>query len=185
MSLFPLIAQMKEDNASAQKTFYYKFSRSMLILCKRYVSIDVVAEDLATDGFIRFFNSLKEFEYVNDKSVIAFLRTTMIHECLNYVNRTKKTYAVEPLEAAEDMVIEETATELLTMQEIFLLVAGLPEDYRIIFCLFEIDGFSHAEIAEQLNIPARLSALKLFRAKKLLQDLILKKYDNDQRRKSI
>jgi RNA polymerase sigma-70 factor (ECF subfamily) len=62
--------------------------------------------------------------------------------------------------------------EQLNANDILKLLAGLPRIHRTVFNLYEIDGYSHDEIAVILNIPASSSRVYLTRAKEKLRELL-------------
>jgi RNA polymerase sigma-70 factor (ECF subfamily) len=66
------------------------------------------------------------------------------------------------------------ADQQLLYKQLITLVKELPPSYRIVFNMYEIDGFSHPEIAEILRIPVGTSKSNLSRAKAILQNKIRK-----------
>ena len=64
---------------------------------------------------------------------------------------------------------------MLGADALFELILCLPEGYRTVFNLYEIDGFSHKEIAEKLGINVGTSKSQLSKAKATLKEIIIKK----------
>lgn len=71
-------------------------------------------------------------------------------------------------------VLEDNAIDQLTNQELYQLILQLPEGYRTVFNLYEIEGYNHTEISEKLNISVGTSKSQLSKAKAYLKNLIIK-----------
>ena len=64
------------------------------------------------------------------------------------------------------------ADQLILYKDLISLVKELPPNYHVVFNLYVLDGYSHSQIAEVMNISISTSRSSLSRAKALLQNLI-------------
>jgi len=168
-----IVSECKKGNARAQKQLFDCYARLMMAVCVRYVRDWHIAEDLMLTGFQKFFSRIAAFEYSGEKNLRAYIKKIMVNECLMYlrslkINYTKDEFTMDiPLEAVS--IIDKLAAD-----ELFKLVSRLPDGYRTIFNLFVVEGLSHKEIAAVLFISEGTSKSQLNKAKKLLQQFVLK-----------
>lgn len=164
-----LIKACGQNNKTAQKELYEKYQGQMFRLCYRYTGNIHDAEDTVVEGFLKIFGKISDFEYRNESSFINWMKTIMINESLMLLRKNKRLKYFE-----HDLVIEqENEFELsLELEEIFKVFDLMPYGYRTVFNLFVIEGHSHQEIAEKLEISVQTSKSQLCRAKKFLEKLI-------------
>ena len=74
-------------------------------------------------------------------------------------------------------VIHSNALDILAEEELLTLISKLPDGYKMVFNLYVIEGFSHKEIAEMLNIGESTSRSQLVKARKILKELIIQYND--------
>ena len=162
-----LIERCIEDDKIAQKKFYVLFAKQMFIHCYRYVKSKEDAEEIVSEGFIKVFQSLPRFEYRDVKSTEAWVKRIMINESLMFL-RKKHTPVVSP--SIEPLATDEVRTEMdMDASDIYALILHLPLGYRTVFNLYVIEGYSHKEIAEKLNISESTSRSQLVKARALLK----------------
>ncbi len=156
------IRQIQAQDALAQKELYLHFSPKMLGVCRRYIRDLQYAEDCMVKGFVKVFKNCHS--YKNQGSFEGWIRRIMVNECLTYL-RLQKSFSFIEEEKLEDEVLEEIEFSF----DAQTLMDRLPEGYRVVFNLFVMEGFSHKEIAEELNISESTSKSQLFKAKKQLR----------------
>jgi RNA polymerase sigma-70 factor (ECF subfamily) len=171
MELQQLLKECKQGSITAQKYLFDRFATQMFILCRRYMKNDATAEEQLMNGFLKFFQTLERFEYVNDAATVAWIKKLMVNECLMELRKNSSFLQVATGELPEQP-IDETALQQLSAAEIFKLITQLPPGYRTVFNLYEIEGFSHKEIAAQLSISEGTSKSQLSKAKQMLQQLL-------------
>lgn len=167
-----LIRDCKRGNAAAQKCLFDHFADKMMMVCCRYVKNEADAEEVMLDGFLKFFRSVKGFQYRGEAALFAWLKKIMINECLMLL-RKNKVFML-----AADSVLEETEVtggvfDKLQAGEIFRLIIQLPAGYRTVFNLYEVEGMTHKEIAALLDITEGTSKSQLSKAKQILQKLLI------------
>lgn len=168
------IEKAKKGDQKALRLLFKVLSKPMFMLCLRYVKVQEDAEDVLSTGFTKVFKSLSAFEYRGEGSLEVWVKRIMINECLMLLRKLKRQpLIVEPDENQE--CLEENILEKLSSDELYGLILSLPEGYRTVFNLYEIEGFSHAEIAAQLDISKGTSKSQLSKAKAYLRQIIIKK----------
>ena len=164
-----LIDECKKGNRLAQKELYDKYARKMMGVCLRYVSDRETARDLLQDGFVKVFTSLDT--YTGSGVFDAWIRKIFVNGALEYLRRgdvlreaSDWDSIAEPVESFSVSAVSE-----LSAAELMKLVQELPAGFRAVFNLFAIEGYSHREIAEMMNITESTSRSQYTRARQLLQ----------------
>lgn len=169
-----------------QMALFDKYAPMLRGVCMRYVRNDADADDLLQEGFIKILDNIKN--YVETGSLKAWMKRIMINQALNFLKKKKQLDFCQ-LNENEDFDEDEqdynqdkTENKLIEANigpaEILKLIKSLPDGYQMVLNLYVIDGFSHKEIAGQLNISVSTSKSQLSRARKTLlekaNELILK-----------
>lgn len=167
------IKKAKSGDEKAYKVLYDRYCRDLFVICLRYSDDRVQAQDYLQDAFIKIFCNIEKF---NDElgAFIQWAKRVTINVCLSAI-RSKKMNLV-PISALECKETE--ATDVLAqlhIEEMMELIQQLPIGYRTVFNLYVIDGYTHKEIAQALNIAEGTSKTQLMKARAYLQQLILKK----------
>jgi RNA polymerase sigma factor (sigma-70 family) len=163
-SIIQLIEQCLQHNRVAQRQLYDKYKSAMFSVAYRILADYDEANDALQEAFIAAFTELASFR--KDSSFGAWLKTIVIRKAL-YKNKWRRKH-----ESYETVLEQETPNwhDALTGEILDKAIRGLPDGYRAVFSLIEIEGFSHKEAAELLQISEGTSKSQLFRAKKLLQE---------------
>ena len=170
-----LIEQCQRGNAFAQKRLFDRYANRLYRVCLRYVRHEQDAEEVLMNGFLKAFRAISNFTYRDEAGLEAWLRRIMVNEALQHLRTTRSLPAMFPEEA---MAMEPDTAPLpdsqLNAEAIMELVRHLPIGYRTVFNLYVLEGYSHREIAEQLNISDNTSKSQLSKARALLQELLVK-----------
>lgn len=111
---------------------------------------------------------LKDFRFVNEKAFVGWIKKIAINEVLMFKRKEfSPLYKVEQVEEAENLLT--VSPEIMEEKELIELIEQLPEGYKTIFLLHVVDGYSHKEIGEKLDIAESTSRSQLFKARNLLQ----------------
>jgi RNA polymerase sigma-70 factor (ECF subfamily) len=144
----------------------------MMAVCLRYARHKAEAEDILQESFIRIFNHLAQFQ--GKGSLEGWIRRIVINTALKHVQKMSfQKEGINGLENIPDMSIQPSVYNQLSEQELMALIARLPQGYRTVFNLAVLDGFSHAEIAQLLDIEEGTSRSQLAKARYMLQKFIL------------
>lgn len=156
------------NNPRSNELLYKYFAPKMYGICLRFAGNQMEADDIMQEGFIKVFTQLKNFR--NEGSFEGWIRRTFINTAINYYRknlRFSKFQNVDDLEVT--LHNEENIYDSLSKEELINLVQELPNGYRTVFNLNVIEGYTHKEIGEMLNISDNTSKSQLTRARKILQ----------------
>ena len=154
-----------------QRQLYTKFQAKMLGVCIRYVKNKEEAQDILQDGFIQIFNKIDTFQ--GKGSLEGWIRKIMVNTALQHIRKNKAISHHESIDGLEEKISsQEFILETIAANDILKFIHQLPMGYRTVFNLYAIEGYSHKEIAKQLNISVNTSFSQFSRAKTLLQKLI-------------
>lgn len=158
------------EDGKQQRALYERFAKPMLSICMRYAADRMEAEDVLQVGFMKVFKSVSTFQ---GGSFEGWMKRIFIRESINqYHSRRRKP--LDFMEDASPAMLNYSddfadAVSSLGAQEILRLLAGISEGSRIVFTLFAIEGYSHAEIGEMLGISIGTSKSQYSRARQLLK----------------
>ncbi|MBN1119203.1 MAG: sigma-70 family RNA polymerase sigma factor [Bacteroidales bacterium] len=161
-----------QNDFKAQKEFYMAYSQKLFLTIYRYVKNEQDAGSIINMGFYKIFKALSDFEYQNEQMLVAWMKKIMINEALTFLRQNSK-FTNTALEIIEEPSLDELPSDKLVFEDYLKMVHELPQDLRTVFNLYAIDGFSHKEIAEKLEIKESSSRVYLARARKILQQKIL------------
>jgi RNA polymerase sigma factor (sigma-70 family) len=169
-----LIIGCQEKNPQAQQELYQRFSPKMLSVCYRYAKSREDAEDMLQEGFIKVFTQINQFEQRG--SLEGWILKTIVHTCINHLKKYKKfTEHVDLIHAEALMSNQEYLPGMLQAKQIIECIRQLPIGYRTVLNLFALEGYSHREIGRLLDIEESTSRSQYTRAKKMLEDILVKK----------
>jgi len=165
-----LIRECVAENPIAQKELYDRFSPKMYVLCLQYTNVEEEAKDVLQEGFIKVFGKLEQFK--EKGSFEGWMRRIFINTALEkYRNRI----AFLTIDERTDQVsggIHEKIIDRLSANELLAMIRELSPQYRLVFNLYAIEGYSHKEISKMLNISEGTSKSNLSRARTILQTRI-------------
>ncbi len=165
-----LIKACLKGKRDAQQQLFELHADVMLSVALRYMGDKQAAEDVLLQAFGKVFEKLDSFQHQG--SFQGWVRRIVCNEALNQLRKNKRFS--EDLETAEREGVNEAPSKNLEAEELMTLIQQLPEGYRTVFNLYAIEGYSHQEIAEQLNISIGTSKSQLNRARRFLQKEIEK-----------
>lgn len=172
-----LIEGCKNGERLAQKELYETYSRKMMGVCLRYVSDRETARDLLQDGFVKVFTSMEMDSYSGLGSFEGWMRKIFVNCALEYLRRSDVLREAADLDNTAELVHPDSSViSDMSASELMKLVQELPAGFRAVFNLFAIEGYSHKEISEMMNITESTSRSQFTRAKQLLQRKINELY---------
>lgn len=174
-----LIGQCKTGDLRWLEMLYKHFYGYAMGIGLRYCNNRDDAMEVVNDGFIKVFNTLDR--YSDDKPFKAWLRRIIVNTAIDKHRKEKKHMWAEDLDAAGDLAHHTTVIEHMNARDILNMMDKLPQLHRTVFNLYEIDGYSHDDIADMLAISASSSRVYLSRGKEKLRELITKA-ESDARR---
>ncbi|MFI5185463.1 MAG: RNA polymerase sigma factor [Chitinophagales bacterium] len=167
-----LIQGCLEDNRRMQEELYRRFSPRMYGVCLRYAGNVEEAEDILQEGFIKVYKKLHSFRA--EGSFEGWIRRIFVNTAIEHFRR--KTYQ-QPITEQHESNVEGNYLSVLddlAEKDILKLIQELSPGYRTVFNLYVVEGYTHKEIGDLLNISEGTSKSQLSRAKVVLQDLVKK-----------
>jgi RNA polymerase sigma factor (sigma-70 family) len=153
-----------------QHELYQRFAPKMYGVCLRYAGNAEEAEDILQEGFIKVFNKIGSFR--SEGSFEGWIRRIFVNTAIEHFR--KKIY-LQPITEYEEDTVEGkylSVLDSLAAKDIIQLVQQLSPGYRTVFNMYVVEGYTHKQIAEALNISEGTSKSQLSRAKLILQDLV-------------
>ena len=180
MSLDLLIRKCKKNNTNAQSEVYKLFSGKLFAVCLKYSRNHVDAEDNLQDAFMTIFEKMSQYNYKG--SFEGWLKRIVVNTALQKYRR-KGVFNIVNEDKIEDLVVE---VEDYSIDINFLLhsIQELPDRYRLVFNLYALDGYSHKEIGDMLDISTGTTKSNLARARMILKDKIENYYANSNSQSS-
>lgn len=163
-----IIDECVSGNSKAQELLYHYFSPLLFGVCLRYADHKTEAEDILQDAFIRIFEKLHLFHFSG--SFEGWLRRIVINVALDKIRKQKHKEQHYDMEQVENTAPDNNTA--IPMDILLQMIQELPEKYRIVFNLYVLDNYKHAEIADLLQISEGTSKSNLARARQLLQQKV-------------
>lgn len=168
MSLDQLINGCKKNDTKAQSELYHLFSGKLFALCLKYSRNYAEAEDHLQDAFLTIFEKINQFK--NKGSFEGWLKRIAVNTVLQQY-RKEKVYDITQENTLEDVEVE-IDQDNIPLQYLLKIIQELPDRYRLVFNLYVLDGYSHKDISEMLNITVGTSKSNLARARYILKETI-------------
>jgi len=165
-----LIEACIKGDRLAQKNLYDIFSKKMYVVCLRYTKSQQEAEDVLQESFIKVFKSLSG--YRGDSRLDYWIKRIVINTALNSQRKKLYMYPMVDIDDVQNTVEYSKAIAGYQLEELLKMIRELPTGCQTVFNLFAIEGYSHKEIAEMLEVSEGTSKSQFSRARKLLQEKI-------------
>lgn len=168
-----LIQGCLANDRMAQRQLYERYSNAMYTVAYRITNDFDLANDVLQEAFVKIFRNLAKFR--KESTLGAWIKTIVVRTALS---RVKRKIKYEPLENhhTKDMIVD-WGTDL-DVEYLQKAIAALPEGYRAVFVMIEVEGYSHKEVADILGISVGTSKSQLFYAKKRLRKTISRLLDH-------
>jgi RNA polymerase sigma factor (sigma-70 family) len=166
-----------------QELLYKKFYPDMLRVCTRYSQTREEAMDILNRGFLKVFDSLSS--YKEQGPLGAWIRRIMVNTAIDYYRRQVQLLPVESDTADVQVEIGPDIYAKIDAEEILLILKSIPRHQQIVFNLYALEGYTHTEIGELLQISESTSRWHLMEARKVLrqklEDLLQTKNNRHER----
>jgi len=168
-SLENILLLCKKKDRKAQESIYTMYSSVLFSICLRYSDSYEDAQDIFQEGFVIIFNKINQYNFSG--SFEGWIKKIMVNLCLEkYRKKTIYNHTIdeEVINIEED---DSDDSEFDFDYNILLeIIQTLSTQYRQVFNLYIIEGYSHQEIAQLLNISIGTSKSNLSRARSILKD---------------
>jgi len=169
LSLDQLIKKCVKQDAQAQSQLYKQYASKLFSLCLKYSKNYVEAEDNLHDTFITVFNKINQ--YNNKGSFEGWLKRIAINTSLQRYRENVGVYDIVNEGNIEDVSVD-INDEDVSIDFLLKIIQELPDRYRLVFNLYVLDGYSHVEISELINVSTGTSKSNLARARLILKEKI-------------
>lgn len=166
-----LIRYLKVNKRLGQKALYENYADKMYMLSYRYITTNEDAEEVVMQGFLKVFQNINQFKYLGKGSLEAWMKKIMINEALMFLRKKRKFEINDDFEITDNIISDDFHD--IDSEYIYKLITKLPIGYRTVFNMYVIEGMSHKEIAESLQIEINTSKSQLSKARKLLQKYLI------------
>ncbi len=157
-----------KGDSRAQQELFNQFADEMFAVCMYYSPNYVEAEDSLHEGFLKVFQNIKSFK--GEGSFKGWVRRILVNTALEKFRKKNPLYLIDDdnFEYPEDFDREDVISSI-TADDLIQLIQELTPQYRMVFNLYALEGFSHKEIAEKMKISEGTSKSNLARARTILQ----------------
>lgn len=163
-----LYDRCKKGEGKAQRELYDLYKARLMGLCRRYTRTREEAEDVLQESFIKIFT---RFQQVSSPDKIeAWVKSVAVRTAIDHYNKFKKEKDLYQPEEAAAMNVEAVSVDHISDEYLVTLINQLPDKCRMVFNLFEVEGYSHTEIAAMMDITESTSRSQLHYAKTLLKE---------------
>ena len=180
-----LVARLRAGEESAFEQLVRSTSGRLLAAARRLLRNEEDARDAVQNAFVRAFQSLSRFR--QESSISTWLHRIVINEALMRLRSRAKsdepsiddllpTFIADGHQTRDTVDWSETADKALERAETAEIVRRkideLPEIYRTVLLMHDIEEMSHAEIAESLGVSINVAKVRLHRARQALRMLL-------------
>jgi RNA polymerase sigma-70 factor (ECF subfamily) len=172
-----LIRRCSEGESRAQELLYRRYFSFAMSVCIRYTRDQYKAMEIVNDSYMKVLGSIGEFD--GSKSFRSWYGRILVNSAIDNYRRNSKHVSHLQISDLESTEMEEPSISAeLSANDILSLFNKLPDNYRVTFNLFEIEGYTHEEIGQMLDISTSTSRSNLARAKKMLRDLYKRNFNS-------
>ncbi len=167
----------RKGNHRAQQKLFKHFYEPVFRLCMRYAGTTAEAEDMLSEGFLKVFSNLNKYE--DTGSFESWMKRVVVNAALDHRRKYDPPVKADDIDEVTDPTMlgydVNTALGKMSADEVIDMIQQLPPMSRTVFNLFVFEGFSHAEIAQQLHISESTSAWHVNAARNRLKNEVYKR----------
>lgn len=166
-----LLQGCKNNDRKYQELLYRKYAKKMYGICLSYAADRSMAQDILQDGFIKVFKKIDTFR--EKGSLEGWIRRIITNTALDYMRQKTRTFDfIDENKEVEEEQLDNSIMEKINSDGIFRIIQQLPHGARTVFNLYAVEGYSHKEIADKLEITEGTSKSQFKRARSLLKELL-------------
>ncbi len=175
-----LVKGCVQNNRESQKKIYEAFYGFGMAICERYTSDKDEAHEILNDGFLKIFKEIYRYKPAYTNTVASFkgwIRKIMVYTAIDHYRKEKKhgiVTSIDPFGVSSIYTSGVLMPDKIAYNEIIEMIRKLSPAYRTVLNLYIVEGFSHEEIANKLDISVGTSKSNLAKARKQLQKIFFK-----------
>ncbi len=167
-----MIESCMKGDVRAQYQLYSLYSKAMYNICYRMTGQQEEAEDMLQESFTYAFSKLGSFRF--ESSFGAWLKRIVVNTCINHLKKRKVdlVYTEQYNDPAPDEDFVDYTEIRFKVDSVMRAMEQLPRGYRVVFSLYLLEGYDHAEISEILGITESTSKSQFLRAKQKMKEIL-------------
>lgn len=173
LTTLSILAEAQKNDPVAQRKIFDTYGKQLYRLAKRYLSDHDLAQDAVAESFYIVLQKVAAASFIAVPPFEMWMKRILVNECLKIIRRDRRFAFLPDQEEVSIAVVDNDLIESLTAETIFQVIEQLPVGYRTVFNLYEIEGYTHPEIAKLLGISTGTSKSQLSKAKSMLQKRII------------
>ena len=173
-----LLDALRKGERAAMRRLYDRYSKYAMAIGLRYIPNRDEMRDVLQDSFVKIITNIDHFDYRGEGSLKSWVSRIVANRAIDHIREHVRLPFTE--EKPDDVIDEEPDVGEVPPDLLDAMIGQLPAKYRVVLNLFVFEQLSHREISQQLGISEQNSAMLFFRAKKMLQQMIVE-YKNKQR----
>jgi RNA polymerase sigma-70 factor (ECF subfamily) len=170
-----IISGCLKNDPSTQRYLFDRYYRQSYHVARRYLTNHHDTEDVLSIAYTKVFKNIIQFEYRGEGSLQKWIYTIVINESIRFLRSKKTLLFTEDGELLSFQIPLQGSSGLLDSEEVYQLVEQMPNGYRTVFNLFAIEGYSHKEIGDMLQINENTSKSQLSKARNYIIQKLKKK----------
>jgi RNA polymerase sigma factor (sigma-70 family) len=161
-----LVRGCTHNDRIAQRDLYYRYCDAMFTIAYRIVNNRDDAHDALQDAFIQVYRDISQYRF--DSTLGAWIKTIVVRTSLRMLSKNRNLSFTDMEEAQNEETI--LIPDTLNSEYLEKMILSLPDGYRTVFLLTEVEGYTHDEAAKILGITTGTSKSQLHHAKKMLKN---------------
>ncbi|HIB48804.1 MAG TPA: sigma-70 family RNA polymerase sigma factor [Flavobacteriaceae bacterium] len=167
MNLDNLIKACKKNDRAAQSTLFEQYKDTLYFVSLKYSRNEAEAEDNLHDAFMVIFEKISTFK--NKGSFEGWMKRITMFKAIDRYKKNKYIPTEFEDNLMEDTSVTESEFTATTLVVLLGYIQQLPDQYRLVFNMYQLDGYTHKEVAHHLGISEGTSKSNYHRAKQLLR----------------
>jgi RNA polymerase sigma factor (sigma-70 family) len=163
-----LFERCKRSEPRAQRELYDLFKNRLMGLCRRYTSSREEAEDVLQESFVKIFRKIDQVGLAD--KVESWMKSVAVRTAIDFYHKNKRQKDMYDPGDTSILKVEAASIDQVSDEYLVMLINHLPGKCRMVFNLFEVEGYSHTEIAAMMDITESTSRSQLHYAKTLLKE---------------
>jgi RNA polymerase sigma factor (sigma-70 family) len=163
-----IIEGCRHEKREYQEMLYRQHARKMYGICLSYAGSRPLAQDMLQEAFIKIFKNIGNFK--SEGSFEGWIRKIVVNTSIDMLRQSGKEQFIDEEYADMQVSAVNDALPELQLKDLMEFIARLPKGARMVFNLFAVEGYTHREIANELNISEGTSKSQFNRARQLLRE---------------
>lgn len=173
------IVDFIDGDKKAFDCVYARYAPAMFGICRRYTNCKDDAQEVLQESFVKVYEHRKKMDPT--KELGPWIKTITIRTAINFLRKQKRLVLQENDAFFETIQEEEAPISTAGMKEILLkMLSELPDGYRAVFNMYVLDGLTHKEIADYLEISEGTSKSQLAKAKNWIKNKLEKELKDER-----